>query len=104
MTDKGFNCASVETPGIGSQFNMHLTPVLVKQDAGAVDTFLLADDKGGFFLWSENELEMYRFVARDSIPLRLEDVVARVRGETYSNAELVRQFWNPTGRKSETTG
>ncbi len=83
---------------------MHLTPVLVKQDAGAGDTFLLADDKGGFFLWNENELEMYRFVARDSIPLRLEDVVARVRGETYSNTELVRQFWNPTGRKSKTTG
>ncbi|KAK4124717.1 hypothetical protein N657DRAFT_643470 [Parathielavia appendiculata] len=77
---------------------MNLMPVLVKQDAGAGDTFLLVDDKGGVFLWNENELEMYRFVARDGKTLVVEDVAARVRGETYTNDELVRQFWNPSGR------
>ncbi len=78
---------------------MNLTPVLVKQDVGAGDTFLLADDKGGFFLWNEFELEMYRIVARNrQTPLVLEDVAAKVRGETYGNDERVRQFWNPSGR------
>ncbi|KAK9418684.1 hypothetical protein SUNI508_07941 [Seiridium unicorne] len=90
-----------EAPGIAAQFNMALRPVLVKQDAGVGDTFLLADDQGRFFLWNENKIEMYRLAVAANTKLKVEDVAARVRGQTCGNEELIRQFWNPTGRAME---
>jgi hypothetical protein len=77
---------------------MNLKPVLVKRDASAGNTFLLTDGAGGYFLWNEIELEMYRFRNKN---LRAGEVVDKVRNETYSNEELVRQFWNPIGRDEE---
>ena len=74
---------------------MDLKPIIVKVDLSEGNTYLLTDGEGAFFLWNEMDGVMWRFLDNG---LQMKDVVYQVRTETYSQSQLVRQFYNPQGR------
>ncbi|KAK3681141.1 hypothetical protein B0T22DRAFT_485703 [Podospora appendiculata] len=83
-----------DATSVSNDFNMDLKPIIVKPDLSRGNTYLLTNVAGDFFfLWNEADGQMWRF--KEGLPMN--DVVYKVRTSTYSQSELVRQFYNPQG-------
>lgn len=87
-----------DVPRLGDEYNMAFRPIIVLPNSSAGNTYLLTDDIGGFFLWNETDGEMWRFKGEK---LKMHEVVEKVRKGAYDGTQLVRQFYNPSGRKNQ---
>lgn len=63
--------------------------MIVKPNPDTGSTFLLTDGNGGFFIWNECDGRMWRF--KKDHP-RTEDIVDKVRSESYDSTELTAQY------------
>lgn len=96
------NIYITDAPSVSNDFNMDLRPIIVKPDLEQGSTYLLTNGPGTFFfLWNEADGKMWRFRQEG---LKMEDVVDKVRTSTYNHSELVRQFYNPQGRRNPSRG
>jgi hypothetical protein len=83
-------------PGVSEQYNINLRPVIVKPDSSVGYTYLLTDEAGGFFIWNEENANLWRF---KGTRLNMADVVERVRTETYDTMEMEQQFYDTSGTR-----
>jgi len=78
-----------QVPGVSGQCGINLRPIIVKPDSSAGDTFLLTDSVGGFYIWNEENADLWRFKGTE---LNMDDIIERILTGTHDTMEMERVY------------